>query len=418
MPRRALTPLEVPYVLTGTTSSGSFTVRGPIDPARLAVAFAALRREFPALTGRIEANAFGFDLVTPEPPLVEHSAPIGLERRPFAPGDVRLDLRPEISTAAVQLVSNGDLHRVTLGVSHAVADGAHALFLNLRLWELYTDRGVEREPAAGLPSAPTDLAARLDTARRPEPVTVIARSAGVVPAPPAVDTGEFGFERIRLDAAATEALRRRAKGAGLSVHGLLAGLIVAAERAEFDCSGDEAVPMAVFSPVDLRGRCDPPVAAAEVTNFAGSSTTPLMVHGDASPEEIGRAVLDRLRTDLADGTVAAALTGDTAVTVTDGAPVRLSNLGAVPAPSTPEGVTAVDFHTSSEVDIERVRMLVHSAPPEALAPLVGLHYHALSFDGRLSIELRYAPGTLRPEGVRRVRNRIEDALLGPVGAVA
>lgn len=420
MPRRSLTPLEIPYVVTNTTSSGSFVVRGPIDADRLARAFAALRREYPVLVGRIEPTAFGFDLATPDEPLAEEVAPITVERRAFAPGDVRLGLQPELESAAVQLVSDGDLHRVTLGVNHAIADGAHALFLNLRLWQLYTDPASASDQVDELPLAPLDLAARLGgaAAGAPEHAAVHVESAGVVPTAETVDAGAFGFERIRVDEAATAALRARAKSAGLSVHGLLAGLIVTAERAELDRPDADAVSMAVFSPVDLRGRCDPPIEAAAVTNFAGSSTVPVAVRGDATPEEIGRIVLDRLRTDLADGTVAAALTGAAGVQVLGGAPVRLSNIGAIPAPATPDDVTALDFHTSSEVDIDRVRLLVHSAPPEALAPLVGLHYHALTFGGRLSIELRYAPGTLSSAAVQRIRDRIEAGITQTVGAAA
>lgn len=415
MSRRALAPLEIPYVLTGTTSSGSFTVRGPIDAGRLARAYAALRREYPVLAGRIEPHAFGFDLVAPDAAPDEESAPILIELRPFVPGDVRLGVDAERTIAAVQLVSDGDLHRVTLGVSHAIADGAHALYLNLRLWELYS--GAEPAGPAGLPAAPTELADRLAAGEPPAPSNVDVLPTAVVPSPADVDAGDFAFDRIRLDAAATEALRRRAKEAGLSLHGLLAGVIVAAERAELDRPADEAVPLAVFSPVDLRARAEPAVPAAAVTNFAGSSTVPVAVRGHTTPEEIGRAVLDRLRADLADGTVAAALAGSAPVTVTGGVPVRLSNIGAIPAPSTPKGVTALDFHTSSEVDIERVRALVRGAPPEALAPLVGLHHHALTFGGRLSIELRHAPGTLAPDAARRIRDRIEAGLVG-AGAVA
>ncbi|MBS4103680.1 phthiocerol/phthiodiolone dimycocerosyl transferase family protein [Tsukamurella paurometabola] len=409
MPRRALTPLEIPYVLTGTTSAGSFTVRGPIDAGRLARAFAALHREHPVLAGRIEGHAFGFDLVAPDA-APDETAPIGVELRPFVPGDVRLGLDAERSVTAVQLVSDGDLHRVTLGVSHAVADGAHALYLNLRLWELYA--GAEPAAPAGLPVAPTDLADRLPAGAPPAPSVVEVSPTAAVPSPADVDAGDFGFDRIRLGAAETEAVRRRAKEAGLSLHGLLAGIVVAAERAELDRPADEAVPLAVFSPVDLRGRAEPAVAPAAVTNFAGSSTVPVAVRGDTPPEDIGRAVLERLRADLADGTVAAALAGSAPVTVAGGVPVRLSNIGPIPAPAVPEGVTALDFHTSSEVDIERVRALVRSAPPEALAPLVGLHHHALTFDGRLSIELRHAPGTLAPDAARRIRDRIEAGLVG------
>ncbi|WP_019202556.1 acyltransferase [Tsukamurella sp. 1534] len=420
MPTRALTPLEIPYVVTNTTSSGSFVVRGPVDADRLAAAYAALRREHPVLTGRIVPTAFGFDVAVPDAPVAEDVAPVTVERRAFAPGDVRLGLRPEAGTAALQLVSDGLLHRVTLGVNHAIADGAHALYLNLRLWQLYTDPAAEAAPAPGLPLAPLDLAGRVrdSGAAAPAHPAVAVESAGSVPTAVAVDGGEFGFERIRIDAPATDGLRLRAKAAGLSMHGLLAGLIVAAERAELPGPVDRAASMAVFSPVDLRGRCDPPVAPAAVTNFAGSSTAPITVRGDAAPEAIGRAVLDRLRADLADGTVAAALTGAAGDPVTGGAPVRLSDIGAIPAPATPDGVVALDFHTSSEVDIERVRPLVRSGPPEALAPLVGLHYHALTFDGRLSIELRHAPGTLSAEAVRRIRGRIERALTAPVGAAA
>ncbi|RDB45408.1 acyltransferase, partial [Tsukamurella tyrosinosolvens] len=141
--------------------------RGPIDAGRLARAYAALRREYPVLAGRIEAHAFGFDLIAPDAAPDEDAAPIQVDLRPFAPGDVRLGVDAERAIAAVQLVSDGDLHRVTLGVSHAVADGAHALFLNLRLWELYS--GAEPAAPSGLPAAPTDLAERLAAGDPPDP---------------------------------------------------------------------------------------------------------------------------------------------------------------------------------------------------------------------------------------------------------
>ncbi|GAB17189.1 hypothetical protein GOEFS_021_00160 [Gordonia effusa NBRC 100432] len=418
MPRRDLSPLEIPYVVTNTTSSGSVVFRGSLDVDRLAQAYAALRREYPDLTGKIVPTALGFELVTPDTPLNETVAPIIIEHRAFTPSDVRLGIRPEVATSALQLISDGPLHRITLGVNHALADGTRAMFLNLRLWVLYTNPSEYVGPTAELPLAPMDFAARLGGPATAPPVHAVvpAVSAGVLPTPDAVNAGEFGFERIRLEAGATDALRRRAKASGVSMHGLLVGLIVAAERAELDVPVDEAVTMAVFSPVDLRGYCNPPIEPAAVTNFAGSSTVSVSVRGDSSPIEIGRTVLDRLRADLADGTAAATLTGVTGVQVTGGAPVRLSNIGAFPAPPPPDGLAILDVHTSSEVDIEQVRLLVQGAPPEALAPLVGMHYHALTFDGRLSIELRHAPGTLSSDAVTRIRDRIESSLTEPVGA--
>ena len=43
---------------------------------------------------------------------------------------------------------------------------------------------------------------------------------------------------------------------------------------------------------------------------------------------------------------------------------------------------------------------------------MGIHYHALTFNGRLAIEMRYAPGTVTAETSARLQRRIVAGLAG------
>ncbi|MCP2178038.1 phthiocerol/phthiodiolone dimycocerosyl transferase family protein [Williamsia maris] len=412
--RRALSALELPYAQTNTISCGTFVLQGSLEVPTLAAAFQALQREFPVLAGHIAIGADGAELVAGD---TDASPVFVQEQRKFTPGDVHLKLQPLHQLSGVLVVTDGDRHQTTLGVNHAVADGTHAAFLLLRLWEHYTcliETG-QAHPAARnpLPSSPSQTAQQVGVLADGPPPRGFGeiRSNGIMPTANDVGGELFDFCRVVVDESTFTRVRHHAKAAGVSVHAFVSGVITLAERRTLaGVRADAVVPMGVFSPVDLRSRFRPAIGSAAVTNFAGASRVTVNVTAASDPIAIGRAVSAQLHSDIEDTSVHRDLfgTGDHEPgTAETAAPIRISNIGLMPEPALPSNLACRDFHTSSHVDMNAVRALIALSPPgESLPALMGMHYHVMSFAGRLSIEMRGVPGS--------VPVRVADAIVSDI----
>ncbi len=405
---RALTFSEASFVRPTSREviGTSFELRGTVDGTALRSAFTALLEEYPVLAARI-VDVKGRPHFAPGDATVaaaigfrDTTAPwAGYEQTPpWFVGSEQL--------AALSLTGIGDRYRLTLWASHAATDGSGIVAIAARLFELYTALASGATPiirrATDFPAEPhLVMAAR---GHLPADLDYEERLAGTVwhgavpaefPAEPAADVDDV--LRIRFSAADTAALDAAARAHGVSPHALVSGIIARAELAE--CADESSV--ALLTPVDFRARIDPPIPLRSVTALCGFSYVAV---SDAPTAEIARAVADRIRADVRDGTVLR-----TAVspmpdprTRRHGPPVLISNLGDVPAPVVPAGLEVLDFHAQIVRSATGIREYAagHDGAGVPAAP-IGTSYLVSTFGGRLSVELRALPGTL--DGAVRLR---------------
>ncbi len=391
----------------------SYELRGDVDRTALRSAFAALLEEYPVLAARI----------------------VDVQGRPhFAPGDAavaaaigfRIDPVPwagyaqtppwfvgSEQLAALTLTGTGEHHRLTLWASHAATDGSGIVAMAGRLFELYSALASGATPlvrrAHDFPAEPHKvMAVRGHTAQDLDYEERLAGTVwhGAVPQSFPDDPGPDADDvlRVRFGASETAALAATARAHGVSLHALVSGVLARAELAE--CA--EGSTIALLTPVDFRGRIEPPIPLRSVTALCGFSYTAV---GEAPVEAIARTVADRLRADVRDGTVLATSVSPMPDPRTrrHGPPVLISNLGEVPVPGTPAGVQVLDFHAQIVRSAAGIREYAAAGP--APAP-IGTSYLVSVFGGRLSVELRVLPGTVDEAVRRRLLERIEAAALG------
>ncbi|WP_019202559.1 acyltransferase [Tsukamurella sp. 1534] len=391
----------------------SFELDGAVDVTALRAAFGALLAEYPVLAARI-VTVGGRPHFAPGDPAV--AAAIGL-RDEAAPWEGFAQTPPWFvgseQLAALTLTGLGERYRLTLWASHAATDGSGIVAITARLFELYTAFASGAtpivRPARDFPAAPhLVMAAR---GHHPGELDYEERLAGTtwhgsVPAP--ATTAPAGPDtddaiRIRFDAGRTAALADAARAHGVSAHALVSALIARAELAESEAGSA----LALLTPVDFRGRIDPPIPLRSVTALCGFSYVAVT---DGAVPELARIVADSIRSDVRDGTVlrtAVSPMPDPA-TRRHGPPVLISNLGEFPTLATPSGLDVLDFHSQ----IVRSAAGIHEyasawrgdgAPP---AP-IGSSYLISTFRGRLSVEMRVLPGTLGDEARARILGRVE-----------
>ncbi|MET9326350.1 acyltransferase [Tsukamurella sp. NPDC003166] len=414
---RALTFSEASFVRPASREviGTSYALRGVVDVTALRSAFAALLEEYPVLAARI-VDVKGRPHFAPGDPTV--AAAIGF-RDSAAPWTGYAQTPPWFvgadQLAALTLTGIGDDYRLTLWASHAATDGSGIVAIASRLFELYTALASGATPivrrAGDFPAEPHRVMA--ERGHLPAELDYEERLAGTVwhGAVPAEFPDEPGPDvddalRTRFGPGETTALDAAARAHGVSTHALVSGIIARAELAE--CAEDATV--ALLTPVDFRGRVDPPIPLRSVTALCGFSYVAV---ADAPAADIARTVSDRIRADVRDGTVLR-----TAVspmpdprTRRHGPPVLISNLGAVPDPLTPAGLEVRDFHAQIVRSAAGIREYAagHVGDGTPAVP-IGTSYLVSTFGGRLSIELRALPDTLDGAVRLRLLDRVEDGV--------
>ncbi len=382
---RELAPSEQRFVRHATFTGRSVAVAGVLDIAALRTAFADLRRAHPILACRIGENAAGAGvLLRPAGPGVEAGVRAGAVAEPRLPAG-RID--PTVQLAYLDVVTDGELARVTLYAHHAIADAGHCVALLRRLWERYSDLvcgiatevvpqgfpcplewyagqyGVTRAGVSGLEEASVD---RVACPFPPDPA---------VPAPPAL----YRPARIVLDAEHTARLTERAREGG-GVNGLVTAALMRAYAAEIGYGAGESVVLSCVYPVDMRARLQPPVAAADGTNMAGLTAFTAEIDPTTDPVDLGVRVTARLHHDLAEGIVAQSVLhfpdyyGPAATRAMPGH-VAVTNTGRVPLLRTPPGLTITDY--------EIVYLSAHPRP--STGPSAAVTFLVYSFASRLTI---------------------------------
>lgn len=206
-----------------------------------------------------------------------------------------------ISFSALDSAEEPRDHELLLTVSHTIADGTTALSL-LEQWlthaaDLHAGRDARREPAVNRP-APEGLLPRPFTGVRGLKAVAImqvrALAEALVVRPRRLRASEpIAFEARRsrlvhceLPADVVDALARRCREEGVSVHGALVAALVHAVAKEAKL--EKRCAITVGSPVDIRGDLQPSVGDDEV----GAYVTTLPTH---VPYERGASIFAAAR---------------------------------------------------------------------------------------------------------------------------
>ncbi len=196
----------------------------------------------------------------------------------------------------------------------------------------------------------------------------------------------------------TSWLKRAARRYETTVHGLVAGAILLAQRVL--AGGPAKVPMYSVSPVDFRNRVDPPVDVLETTNFMMSYVAEVAVSTKMSPVLIGKAIKTQL------DEVLAAPEGVRATTPMQDSLGRnlsyalISNLGVIDDVPCPDGVSFGEFHILNTVG-------------DTYFP----GYYVSTYRGRLTVLYVFTQRFFSPDDVDRIVGELREQLL-IVGASA
>ncbi|QCX80454.1 Phthiocerol/phthiodiolone dimycocerosyl transferase [Streptomyces sp. YIM 121038] len=404
--QRALTPTEKIYA--DVEMYVGYTVRtvGPLDPDALRAAYAAVCRAHPQLAARLEADDGGLVFVASGvPPEVQICA--GDPGHPLT--GVELDEYRMLS--ALNVVRDGAEASVTLLTHHSIADAHHSIELLAALWACYTDvvRGVPVDlPRRPYPRSLEDLLAERGIHRAASGAGDAAplRTVTELPASARVPMVRHVVQH-RLTAAETKALAELGHREGVTLNGLLSGAVLLVEA---EVRGLPVAELLFRYTVNLRNRLDPPVGPTEGTNVVGGGL--FKAADDVGPGAValGRALGERLRAGLADGSIQRSLLD----MVTQPAPhakarpsgpapavVSVSNWGVVPPLRSPDGLLLANFHSSSR----------RKVAPGEFAAIGG--YVATTFDGRIGVDLAWPEGDaelperlgLLREGLGRLTSR-------------
>ncbi|MEV6067008.1 hypothetical protein AB0L82_10700 [Nocardia sp. NPDC052001] len=414
---RSLAPSERVFALVGAYIGYRVRVRGELDIAALATAFAGLRQRYPVLAAVLEPEDEGHAIVARPGPLPGVVVSAGDLDAPVSGACVD----QEHALSGLHVVLDGDRAAVTLFTHHSIADGYHSLELLGDLWSLYTAavRGeqVDLTPwdypesleqvlaDRGIVKADNDIAEPAASPASPDAPVRPSRT------PDATRVYTVAATRCRLDAVVTAGLLAYAREQETTLNGVVSALIL---RVESEQGGVPAERFEYSYPVDLRNRISPPVANPAATDPLGFvNFTPTGDLGNTA--EVARAVTDDLRKGLDSGevhqaglrffdTMTAAVARLGQVPASE-RPVGIvsSNWGVVPTPRIPEQLEFEDFQSM---------MFEHRVAPDS--PFKPPNTYVLStFQGRLAIELRTP---IAPDEARNRLAAIESALRALGGA--
>ncbi|MEU4252579.1 acyltransferase [Amycolatopsis sp. NPDC026612] len=381
---RALAPSEKIHAVKESYIGYTVRAAGRLDPAALTTAFEAVYRAYPHLSARVEFTGDGVVLAESEDSAVRPEVRFtdGDPGKPLA----GLEVDQHRSLSALNVVRDGDEASVCLAIQHSIADAHHATAILSTLWSCYTD------VVAGVP---------LDLPRHPYPRSLedllaergihANAPAGELPVPASPpDPVVRHVVQHRLTEAETAALADLGHREGVTINGLVSGVIL---QAEAEIRGMPPTELVYRYSVNLRSRLTPPVGATEGTNVLGGVGFKATGGIEHDVVAIGRAIGAQLRAGLADGSVqrsildmfsrpAAVKPWDPSLAL---AVVSIMNWGVIPPMRTPDGLRLTNLHSAS-----RMRDTI---------ALGG--YVMSSFGGRVGIDLAW------PEGDPSLPGRLE-----------
>ncbi|MFX0579788.1 phthiocerol/phthiodiolone dimycocerosyl transferase family protein [Nocardia nepalensis] len=315
------------------------------------------------------------------------------------------------------LLRDGDRDQIVLVIHHGISDGRSAFALLAEMWQRYTAHAT----GTALPQPDSDqelpegvdvrLAAVVSDAEVTEWLDRIRSGASMMGPESAPRTlpidgdgvgdgplGRFAVRRIELDTKETQTLVDAARAQGISVNSLLAGAALVAVRTQLE-PATEPLPVICGHAVDVRNELDPPLPAHTVVNCASGVGTYALVAENASPFDIAHEVATGMRSALeqreaAIFPLAAQRVQDEVAAAILAAPptIAISNIGRLPAHSTPEGIRHIR---------DDIYAMGPGMPPKLTAFTVG---------GRLTIQVEYDTAVHSGAQMGKVSLALIDAL--------
>ncbi|MGW7296983.1 phthiocerol/phthiodiolone dimycocerosyl transferase family protein [Streptomyces sp. NPDC054829] len=423
MHHRALCPVEKLYVGQRSRAVLSCTLNGRVDTEALTAAYDAVTQANPTLRSHIVADDAGHALA-----LLDEADRPRLETRTgelteaYATELNRpLTVGGPLSRAVLVSAPNGTDHLFVLVVDHTVTDGHSGITLLNTLWDHYRSLVADDESPSAQPDAPAwpapvstllppadeaDTAAYLDqriTDTKQHPVELMPYD---VTPPAGPGEGRIEVRRLTLDTEQTTALRTTARQAGVSVHALIAAILLKTARARLE--GDSPRTLGCMSPVDLRSRLTPPLPPSVMVPAVTTHLQTLEVGTDSAPLDLARKVHTTLSDALSSGAhfhemrITPEIPRNPALQL---ATVIVTNMGVVPGPRLPEVLRAVD--------VRLVPAREHYFPQAGRSPVMAC---VVSFEGRLSIEFPHHTACFSPSFMRAFRDEALAGLLALASA--
>ncbi|OHU78835.1 hypothetical protein HBA97_00825 [Mycobacteroides chelonae] len=381
-------------------------LRGELNMSSLRQAWQLLTIAHPVLATRIVAD--GVQLVLTSSP--ESPAAVEVLDKPLNDLSELPALRFEDGTAVLKVFSQDQSHTVLLGVDHSIADARLGAFYLFMLWHFYTQIVTEG-------TVPQIIAAPIPDA----PETALEHRGILKGALPQKDSftstiwgGKQGGEideladppvtwHHRFDQKTTEGVRMAAKTFGVTMHGLITGVIAIAERAQIGAELSDEVNMGFMSPVDFRGHLSPAAAITDVSVGIGMAIGQTRVRANDDPVRIGRRIVEQIQNDLASGVIQQNTHHMESILLANsyGPLITVTNPGIILTPPTPSTLAIEDFRgqlTVSAISDERA--------PHSPAPSQASGYEVYTFNGQLNIHGRYPGGSFTPQQIAQLREHI------------
>ncbi len=310
----------------------------------------------------------------------------------------------------------GDRDRIVLILHHGIADGRSAFALLAELWERYTAQvtgafAPRPESDQRLPEAMDIRLARIVSDEQVAQLLDLMRAGAAMMSPdlaprylPELGVGAPGrltLDRIELDHSETAAVVAAARSHGLTVNSLIGGAAFAAFRAQLAPSTG-ALPMVCGHAADVRADLAPPLPASTVLNCVSGVGTFALVEAEADPVALAHVVAAGMRASAERGEALGMMLA--AQRVTDPATAAMfaaqntftiSNIGRLPAHSTPPGVRIIR---------DDVFAMAAGMPPKLTV---------FTVDGRMTIQVEY--DTARHSGAQL--GAVRQALIGALTSV-
>nr|WP_246402358.1 hypothetical protein [Jiangella mangrovi] len=361
--------------------------RGVLDESAYAQAFDVVCRHYAATRAAISRDRRGYVLIG------ERGQPefVSVGRDQF---ESALWGSWDNSVALARLVvgSDADGGITALRMSHAVVDGRALNTIMYEVWSTYVDLVAGRKPVQAapvpLPTPPFDLLSqRLQIANR-------APSPQVSTAAIHVDSCEIVQPLLRLTAAETSGLVDTAKSVGLSVHSILCGSVLTAQR-DFAEDLNGSARMFCWAAVDLRDRVSPPVSATETSMFVTMHRADVEVDRADDMMRVAKLVADQVDEALADPRkLSADMSGMLELDTESRLGQQLANTGV-----SNYGRLAV-IPNAEGLQIANFRTMVNVYPP------VSPGYSVYTYGGRLNLQCRFRSDTFSSSQIDRLTTDI------------
>lgn len=370
--QRPLSPFENSYFGSGTRIGSvpvggmplfvGSTVRGGLDVSAVRRVLAELAAAHPLLRSNQVVDAEGVkrfrrdDSYRPRLTIAEGGEPEYLE----------LVNTPQDWTDGLfhaHLLRDGDRDRIVLAIHHGIADGRSAFALLTELWERYTAQvtgapAPAANPDQRLPEAMDTRLAQIVSDEEVVGLLDLMRAGAAMMSPDlaprhlpehgdGAQRNRLTLDRVELDDTETAAVVAAARVHGVSVNSLITGAALAAFRARLESSAG-ALPMICGHAVDVRADLVPPLPASTVLNCVSGVGTFALVEPEADPIALAHAVASGMRASIERREallimLAAQRVTDSATAALFSSPntFAISNIGRLPALSTPPGLRIV-----------------------------------------------------------------------------